>query len=186
MNRCIHQFAVLSGVLLVSTACLIASAHAAGCKQPARTRFARSESVVITAGSFVVVPFAVPVAVPVATIAQPTVLYGYSAAAGGSARVSGDAGNSRADDAIAPDDIAEMDHKLAADAIVARRCASCHGAADAKGGLVLESISLDELERPQRIELLRRITSTDPSLRMPKEAPLTQSEVDVLVEALVK
>ena len=76
--------------------------------------------------------------------------------------------------------------------ILARRCFQCHGASDQEGGLRLDqrasAISLLESEnhavipgKPDESELLRRVTSDDPDLRMPPEGkPLTEEEVTAL------
>lgn len=76
--------------------------------------------------------------------------------------------------------------------ILARRCFQCHGAGEQEGGLRLDqrasAVALLESDshavvpgQPDQSELLKRIMSTDPDLRMPPEGkPLTEDEVKAL------
>jgi len=76
--------------------------------------------------------------------------------------------------------------------ILAKRCYACHGPDTAEGGLrlnVRESALAKHdsgetaiiPKNPQRSELLKRITATDESLRMPPEgAPLTPAQIELL------
>lgn len=76
--------------------------------------------------------------------------------------------------------------------ILNKHCISCHGGVkrNAEFSLLFRHEALDTAESGKRVivpgdanhsELIRRITSNDPEVRMPyKEEPLTKSEIDVL------
>jgi hypothetical protein len=76
--------------------------------------------------------------------------------------------------------------------IFAQRCLLCHGPDDAEGGLQLHlrEMALHQLDsgehaivpgRPEESELLRRVATDDPGLRMPPEGdPLSPAEVGLL------
>jgi len=76
--------------------------------------------------------------------------------------------------------------------LLAKRCFACHGPDKAEGGLRMTSAEgfstiLDSGSKaivpgkPQESEMIKRITSTDPDLRMPPEGkPLTAAEQDLL------
>ncbi len=78
--------------------------------------------------------------------------------------------------------------------ILARRCFACHGPDAQESGLALHDPTLvftpaDSEEaailpgNPQASELIRRVTSSDESERMPpEEEPLTQQEIEILRE----
>jgi len=75
--------------------------------------------------------------------------------------------------------------------LLERRCFSCHGALQQKGGLRLDTATAIraggdsgpsvDLKNPQASLLLQRVTESDPSQRMPAEGPpLTETEVAAL------
>src|SRR5579872_1418080 len=76
--------------------------------------------------------------------------------------------------------------------IINRRCIVCHGGVRAKGGFSLlfreDAFAKTESGKPAIIpgdpahsEMIRRITSTDPEVRMPyRHEPLTAAEIDIL------
>ena len=97
----------------------------------------------------VVVPFAVPVAVPVATISRPTLFYSY---------------RQFATPAIQQDQTEVWPggtrHRPANDAVrtLSRRCAACHSGPDAKGELEMFDLDgriIDKLPRQLMLEMIR-------------------------------
>lgn len=78
--------------------------------------------------------------------------------------------------------------------ILNKHCISCHGGVkqNANFSLLFRHEAMDTAESGKRViipgdaphsELIRRITSNDPDLRMPyKEAPLTKKEIDILTQ----
>lgn len=78
--------------------------------------------------------------------------------------------------------------------ILNKHCISCHGGVkrNAKFSLLFRHEALDTAESGKRVivpgdpghsELVRRITSNDPDVRMPyKEEPLTKHEIDILTQ----
>jgi len=76
--------------------------------------------------------------------------------------------------------------------ILNKRCISCHGGVKKNGGFSVlfreEAIDTTESGKPSIVpghselsEVIRRITSNDPEVRMPyKEEPLTKQEIDIL------
>lgn len=117
----------------------------------------------------VVVPFAVPVAVPVATVQKPSVLYGYRGYAAGHAAGSFPTTTTpRIDEP--PSDAA---------AVLARHCRSCHQNAAAEGQMQLFDESGQLLSRLPR----RRVLEAVQAGRMPKPltAPrLTAAEIELI------
>jgi mono/diheme cytochrome c family protein len=130
-----------------------------------------------------IVPFAVPVAVPVATVRQPSVLYSFRSYVAAYDTASNQhlstqhsvlstqpaAGGSTSVGAAVPDAIN----------ILTRRCAACHSGASAQGSLRLFGDAGGLLARLPR----RRILEAVEAGRMPKpaEAPrLTPTEIEVL------
>lgn len=103
----------------------------------------------------VVVPFAVPVAVPVATISRPTLFYSYRQYSGpaiqrGKTDVWSDHASQRAGGPHRPTDDAVR--------ILSRRCAACHSGPDAKGELELFDLDgriIDKLPRQSMLEMIR-------------------------------
>ncbi|MBX9788611.1 MAG: hypothetical protein K2Y37_06820 [Pirellulales bacterium] len=68
-------------------------------------------------------------------------------------------------------------------AVVATRCATCHDAESPAGGLNLAG-DVAALDRDRRLAMLARVTTTDASKRMPKEAdPLADADVLLFVKA---
>ncbi len=126
---------------------------------------------IVSTSGLTVVPFAVPVAVPVATVQVPTVLYSYSAsgAAHPTAPASTDIG-------------AHVDTAEEATSIIQQACVRCHGGEAPQAGLSLES--LDGLSREQRLEAVARLVSDDPDLRMPRGATLAPAEIGRVLQAL--
>ena len=78
--------------------------------------------------------------------------------------------------------------------ILNKRCISCHGGVKQNGGfsVLFREEALDSTESgklaivpgdPDHSEMIRRINSTDPEVRMPyKEEPLTQEEINLLTQ----
>ena len=78
--------------------------------------------------------------------------------------------------------------------ILNKRCISCHGGVkrNAEFSLLFRKEALDTAESgklaiipgdPSHSELIRRINSKDPEIRMPyKEEPLSKAEIDILTQ----
>ena len=89
---------------------------------------------------------------------------------------------------IAQADVVKQDYATEIRPLLERRCLSCHGALQQKGGLRLDTAThlrtggdsgpSVNLADPQASLLLQRVTETDPAQRMPAEGlPLTAAEV---------
>lgn len=136
----------------------------------------RSSAVRLESG-LVVVPFAVPVAVPVATIARPTVLYSYQQYASPDAEhVAPPEERRDKDDSVRPAAVAD------GVAEVLQRCAACHQGPSAKGDLRL----FDDLGRLYEQLPRHRIYKMVASGKMPPEGsglePLDDDERHRLLE----
>ena len=155
------------GLLLV---CVVPRPIALG--DGCRPAFRRGVAVRLSSG-FAVTPFAVPVAVPVATVTVPGLLYRYA----GSKPLAPPATQQQSTEEI---------ELLQPSEIIAQRCTACHRDGHADGGLVLDGAEVDELDRAVRVEIVRRITSQDDDLRMPRRGTLSSNDMETLLEALVK
>lgn len=109
---------MLSGI--VGGMALALAADCCRAEAPCRPRVVVRQKVVVAAQEAVVVPFAVPVAVPVATVRAPSVLYAY-----------GSAGVTAMPTAMAPTT------ENPAEAALRASCIQCHRGAAAKGGLAI-------------------------------------------------
>ena len=87
---------------------------------------ARQEQRVVVGSGLVVVPFAVPVGVPVATFVRPSVVYGYDAGR----MLAVDREARLGEDVVGP-------HMDRAEQVLRRRCVACHAGAEAAGGVRL-------------------------------------------------
>ena len=68
-------------------------------------------------------------------------------------------------------------------AVIATRCATCHDAESPAGGLNLAG-DVAALDRDRRLAMLARVSTTDASTRMPKDAePLADADVLLFVRA---
>src|SRR5687768_3200824 len=86
----------------------------------------------------------------------------------------------------------EVDFALHVQPILAAKCIKCHGSGKASGGIAFNTRdrALAAAEsgepaivpgKPMESELLKRVSSTDDSVRMPPEGkPLSAAEIDVL------
>ncbi len=128
------------------------------------------KNVVVGAG-FTVVPFAVPVAVPVATVQPPTVLYSYTAPHTSYPTQQDETERSLPD--------AEA---LEATTLINQKCAQCHGGEAPKAGLDLSDPST--LNPEQRLKAIARVVSDDADLRMPKSGTLSPGEIGQVLQAL--
>jgi len=160
---------IVSGLLL---AWLMARSAVAG--EVCRT-MVRHRALVGSTLPFAVTPFAVPVAVPVATVTVPGVLYRYTAVEPRVPRV----GNLQKTQG-------EQLEAATPEGIITQRCAACHRDSHPSGGLSLSGVSLGGLSRDVRVEIVRRITTRDEHLRMPKRGGLGADEIGTLIKALVK
>ena len=128
------------------------------------------KSIVVSSG-FAVVPFAVPVAVPVATVQSPTVLYSYD----------GHRVANRATQSPQEEPPAEANPQTSS-TLLEQKCAQCHGGAAPKAGLDLSNpVSLSP---QQRLAAVARVVSDDAELRMPKGSTLSPSEIGRLLQEL--
>jgi hypothetical protein len=120
----------------------------------------------------VIVPFAVPVAVPVATVRQPSVLYGYR----GYAAPYG-AADGRESASASPSRVPAPGEEEAA-GLLTRRCASCHSGPQPQGRLqMFDAAGL--LARLPRRQILESVESG--RMPLPLESPrLSPAEIDVL------
>lgn len=161
---------------LLQVAC--SQAHAAGCHVAVQAH--NPQQLVIT-------PFAIPVAVPLATVAP--VQYGYSYQ-GAAAGYLGQANYRSPDDDFADRVAAKLATRLASMQaqpaaaqsldLVTQKCAKCHTGPAAKGDW-----DLSRLGTPAgRLEAISRITAEDPALRMPKGSPLKPEEIGSLIHTL--
>lgn len=65
--------------------------------------------------------------------------------------------------------------------IFSRKCSSCHNATKKNGGLDLSNLAT--LDRKHEREILKRIVTDDPELRMPKGSKLTTDEIMTIIQA---
>lgn len=164
---------IIAAVMTMLLPCLwVAEAHGGVCL----TR-SRASSVFVVQSNIRFVPFAIPVAVPVAIINVPSVVYGYS---GYSA-----AYRQQVQPVIEPQK-AEAKVSYTAAEIVTNRCTKCHSGDEPKGGFNLHDANLAELDRDTRFKMLLRIMEPDKGKRMPKDGELSREEFDALVDSLVK
>jgi hypothetical protein len=132
----------------------------------------RSSSAVAFQSGLTIAPFAIPVAVPVATISQPAVFYGYA--------------QYRTAPSTAMQPIEPPRPARSAPTMIEQRCAGCHSGPNPKGGVSLGA-AISELPREQRLSILERVTSSDPQRRMPLgEPPLTPDELRTVLQELVR
>lgn len=128
------------------------------------------KSIVVGSG-FTVVPFAVPVAVPVATVQSPTVLYSY------------DGYRAANKAALLPHEEPPVEAKpQASSTLLEQKCAECHGGAAPKARLDLSNPV--GLSPQQRLAAVARVVSDDAELRMPKGNTLSPSEIGRLLQEL--
>jgi len=130
-----------------------------------------NQSAVVVPSGFIVVPFAVPVAVP--SYVQ------YQAAAapqGAGVGVQGAGGEEKKAEAqSAPKPEAPEPRSL-----VASSCAKCHSGPTPKGKLDLSG----ELTADVRLKSIARILSDDPTRRMPKGKSLDAQAIGLLIQEL--
>jgi hypothetical protein len=127
---------------------------------------------VASSGGLTIAPFAIPVAVPVATISQPAVFYSYS-----QYRV--------APNVTSAGQLTPPAASLTAAAVLEQRCAACHNGVGAQGTFTIAAA--EELSRERRVDVLDRVTSNDPRRRMPPDGqPLTPDELRALLHELVR
>jgi mono/diheme cytochrome c family protein len=172
--------------LLVSLG-IASDLHAAG---PARrvvtayTASAQRSAAAKSNNGLVIVPFAVPVAVPVATVQQPSVLYSFRRYADESLTAStpvtlpqGEREERSAASSLstAPASSSQLD----AAAVLSRHCASCHRGSASQGSLMLFDTAGTLLNRLPRQAVLEAVEQN----RMPQPATatrLTAQEIDLL------
>lgn len=128
----------------------------------------------------VIVPFAVPVAVPVATVSEPTLLYGYSRYGTDPEAENDSVVGEPADVTDKP--AGQNDAVIeAAVAILRRNCARCHSPPDPKGSLAMFDESDRLLERLPRRAIVEEVSAGKMPLGTDGHpAPLSANEIDVL------
>jgi len=146
-----------------------AAAHAAG-----RERFVRQETAIT------VVPFAVPVATPVAVVNPTGVFYAYSPLAATYGAAGGGAASelSREFEEFRRWKESKQAARPAAESMVANRCSKCHSGAAAKGDFRLDG----PLSADARLAAIRAVLAG----RMPKDQPLSPDETGALVKELAQ
>ncbi len=140
------------------------------CNTAATRQIVVQKSVIVRNG-FAVVPFAVPVAVPVATVNPPTVLYSFDALRGYQQQPRAKAPESKTEHAT-----------LKTTVLVIQKCAKCHGGEAPKAGLDLSQATT--LTTKQRLAAVARVVSDDPDERMPKGAALSPAEIGRVLQEL--
>lgn len=146
--------------------CLILASTANAAERPVAVRAGCHRAAVrVDAAPLAVVPFAVPVAVPVALLSQPAVFYARRAEIITEPRVTVESIGSQA--------------PQAADAVevLRTRCAACHTGERSKGELPLFTDDGAIVERLPRRAILDAVVER----RMPKgAAPLTEEELELI------
>lgn len=159
---------------------LVLAIAGAVCQQPLAQQAAATQQVVTS--------FAVPVGVPVATVANPSLFYSYNAYAPQQAAASADV-YSQSFEARLAERIAE---KIAARmaggtfeakalTVVDQHCAKCHSGPEPKGGF---AVDLGPLTAAQKLKSINRILADDTGKRMPKGEALTGQEIGKLIQFL--
>ncbi|HEY2883209.1 MAG TPA: hypothetical protein VGJ15_12265 [Pirellulales bacterium] len=145
--------------------CAAATAALAG-NDETSTAACRTKSVAKSADeALVIVPFAVPVGVPVAPFAP--YFYSYQPVQPTAPVVAAQAATTQAD-------------RVQPESLVAARCANCHGGAAPKAGLSLEQ--LDSLSADDRLRAIRAVAAG----RMPKGSRPSTDEVRSLINELAQ
>ena len=156
-------------VCVTSLLCLLAveELHAGGpCRGNVVTQVVNPQQ-----ATFTVVPFAVPVAVPVATISTPVTFYSYQHAA-----VVTPATTSTA--TVQPAAVS-----LTPETILSRHCAACHRGPSVQGGLTLFDTRgklLDKLPRHVILDAVMADEQAPPRMPPPGSESLSSAELRVL------
>lgn len=126
-----------------------------------------ARQLVVQKQAFIAVPFAVPVAQPVAVFQYPQVWYGAGL------------GMQQA----RPEQVPEVVPLAEPEATWIRRsCLSCHNVNKAEGGLDLSDLA--KLSSEQRLTAIKRVVSDDPAVRMPPSVELEPAALGGLVQEL--
>jgi len=137
-----------------------------------------------TTSKLVITPFAVPVAVPVATVNVSRLFYRYQTEPVATHCVPP---RDEPPEGVVPEPNAKQPTAETSGAeVVTRKCAACHREGNAGNGLILDGVAIGSLDRPARLEILRRITTSDPNERMPRRGELSAEEREWLLEQLVR
>ncbi|MEZ6069384.1 MAG: hypothetical protein R3C10_03725 [Pirellulales bacterium] len=134
------------------------------------------------AAEFAVVPFAVPVAVPVATITQPTYFYAYGAYAASADQIVAATSRESSPDAntqrpAAADGGNDLDRRAVE--VIARRCVKCHSGDEARGELMIADDSGQVAQRLPRHRILGAVEAG----KMPPQheaTPLSSDEIEAI------
>jgi mono/diheme cytochrome c family protein len=144
---------------------------------------------VVNQQGLAVVPFAIPVAVPVATVNPGGVYYGYQHQAQQFAPRSlprSPMPMQQAETVPSRDTSPESAQPTATTtgSLVRQHCAKCHTGEAAKGGLRLDAWT--SLGSDQRLKMIRRVLSDDEATRMPKGQTLDPQVLGELIQELSK
>ncbi len=138
---------------------------------------------IVVQNGFAVVPFAVPVAVPVATVNVPTVLYSFDANRGyQQSHQTHNADRSGFTEPRSRDEGSEHWTSDSRPSAVVLKCAKCHSGEAPKAGLDLSKSAA--LTTKQRLAAVARVVSDDPEERMPKGSTLSPTEIGNVLQEL--
>ena len=172
------RFAVAAAVLFCTTTIQ------AG--RPCHRQVVRVQSVIVNQQGLAVVPFAVPVAVPVATVNPGGVYYGYQQQAQPQAvQQQAPCPQVAHEQAVQEPQTAEPltgETQAESTSLVHQHCAKCHTGEQAKAGFRLEAWTT--LGAEQRLKMIRRVLSDDESTRMPKGKQLDPQTLGELIQEL--
>lgn len=156
---------------IITAYCLPPSAYCATCATSSRARVVvAAQSAVVVSNGFIVVPFAVPVAVPSYVQYQAAVT-----PQGSGVGMQGAGEETKAE--------AQSDSRPQAPeprSLVASSCAKCHSGPTPKAKLDLSG----ELLPAVRLRSIARILSDDPARRMPKGKSLDAQAIGLLIQEL--
>ena len=121
----------------------------------------------VAAPAVTVAPFAIPVAVPVAVVQQPTLFYGYGRYAPAATPAA----------TVTPAVVADPSISIAA--LLKKHCAECHQGPTARGGLQLfaaDGVPLALLPRQALADACAPADGSAPTMPPPGRTPLTPQE----------
>jgi hypothetical protein len=166
-------------ILTIGLALLPTVASAGG--QRSQVRIAATSVVEIPSG-FVVVPFAVPVAMP-SYVQYQAVDYGYTAATSASVQPSATlpSSPSAAAPSAAPSKTESPARGVSAsNSLILSQCGKCHGAVQPKASLELTGA----LDDATRLKAITRLLADDPKKRMPQGKDLAPDLLGNLIQEL--
>lgn len=143
------------------------------------------------AANVAITPFAIPVAVPVASVQNPSLFYNYNSYAsqysdnsygGYAASGAGTAWEDRLAARVAEKVLSRVNSisPASAQTLVASNCVKCHQGEDAKGAYRMDV----PLTEGKKLKAITRILADDPAKRMPKGKTLGAEELGKLIQEL--